>query len=160
MGFPRQEYWSGLSFPSQGIFLDQGLNSHLLCLLHCRWILYPLSHRESHKHRLKCSSKTKEKLQVPWPILTLTAAIGGGSWTLKSVTVTYTQLMKTFNLLLIWYYNESWSLESTIQAMKWSEVIKQMWRTNNFSIDLSRFKEPQYTWAMDPVFNISPTVEF
>ena len=28
----------------QGIFLSQGLNLHLLCLLRCRWILYPLSH--------------------------------------------------------------------------------------------------------------------
>ena len=28
----------------QGIFLTQGSNSHLLCLLYCRWILYPLSH--------------------------------------------------------------------------------------------------------------------
>ena len=26
MGFPRQEYWSGLSLPSSGIFLTQGLN--------------------------------------------------------------------------------------------------------------------------------------
>ena len=31
----------------QGIFLTQGLNLHLLCLLHCRQILYPLSQRES-----------------------------------------------------------------------------------------------------------------
>ena len=29
----------------QGIFQTQGLNSHFLHLLHCRWvILYPLSH--------------------------------------------------------------------------------------------------------------------
>ena len=28
----------------QGIFLNQGSNLHLLCLLHCRQILYPLSH--------------------------------------------------------------------------------------------------------------------
>ena len=28
----------------QGIFLTQGSNSHLLCLLHCSRILYPLSH--------------------------------------------------------------------------------------------------------------------
>ena len=28
----------------QGIFLTQGWNPHLLCLLHCRQILYPLSH--------------------------------------------------------------------------------------------------------------------
>ena len=27
------------------IFLTQGMNLCLLCLLHCRWILYPLSHR-------------------------------------------------------------------------------------------------------------------
>ena len=31
----------------QGIFLTQGSNLHLLCLLHCRQILYLLSHRES-----------------------------------------------------------------------------------------------------------------
>ena len=30
MGFPRQEHWSGLSFPSLGIFLTQELNPHLL----------------------------------------------------------------------------------------------------------------------------------
>ena len=32
MGFSRQEYWSGLSFPSPGIFPTQGLN---LGLPHC-----------------------------------------------------------------------------------------------------------------------------
>ena len=30
MGFPRQEYWSGLPFPFQRIFLTQGWNLHLL----------------------------------------------------------------------------------------------------------------------------------
>ena len=34
MGFPRQEYWSGLSFPSPGDLSDQGSNLHLLSLLH------------------------------------------------------------------------------------------------------------------------------
>ena len=29
----------------QGIFQTEGLNLHLLRLLHCRWILYQLSHR-------------------------------------------------------------------------------------------------------------------
>ena len=34
-----------VAMPSlQGIFLTQGLNPCLLCLLHCRQILYPLSH--------------------------------------------------------------------------------------------------------------------
>ena len=31
VGFPRQEYWSGLLFTSLGIFLTQGLSP---CLLH------------------------------------------------------------------------------------------------------------------------------
>ena len=30
LGFSRQEYWNGLPFPPQGIFLTQGLNPHLL----------------------------------------------------------------------------------------------------------------------------------
>ena len=33
MEFSRQEYWSGLPFPSLGIFPTQGLNPDLLCLL-------------------------------------------------------------------------------------------------------------------------------
>ena len=34
VGFPRQEYWSGLPFRSPGILLTQGSNPHLLYLLH------------------------------------------------------------------------------------------------------------------------------
>ena len=37
----------GCCFLLQGIFLTQRSNLHLLCLLHCRQIFYPLSHRES-----------------------------------------------------------------------------------------------------------------
>ena len=42
MGFSRQEYWSGLLFPSPGDFLTQGSN---LGLPHCRQMLYNLSYR-------------------------------------------------------------------------------------------------------------------
>ena len=34
MGFPMQEYWSGLPFPSPGDLIDQGPNLRLLRLLH------------------------------------------------------------------------------------------------------------------------------
>ena len=44
MGFPRQEYWSGLPFPSPGNFLTQGSNPGLL---HCRQMLCRLSHQGS-----------------------------------------------------------------------------------------------------------------
>ena len=40
MGFSRQEYWSGLPFPPQGIFPSQGWKPHLVHLLNCKWILY------------------------------------------------------------------------------------------------------------------------
>ena len=37
----------GCHFLPQRIFSTQGSNPHFLCLLHCRWILYPLSHQGS-----------------------------------------------------------------------------------------------------------------
>ena len=44
MGFSRQEYWSGLPFPSPGILLTQESN---LGLLHCRHMICQLSHEGS-----------------------------------------------------------------------------------------------------------------
>ena len=44
MEFSRQQYWSGLPYPSPGVFLTQGSN---LGLLHGRWTHYPLSHQGS-----------------------------------------------------------------------------------------------------------------
>ena len=41
IGFPRQEYWRGLSFPSPWDLLEP----RVLGLLHCRQILYHLSHQ-------------------------------------------------------------------------------------------------------------------
>ena len=49
MGFSRQEYWSGLPFPSPGIFPTQGLNPGLPHGRHCRQTLYHLSHQERSK---------------------------------------------------------------------------------------------------------------
>ena len=45
MGLSGQEYWSGLPYPFPGIFPSQGLN---LGFLHCRRILYHLSHSKEH----------------------------------------------------------------------------------------------------------------
>ena len=44
MGFSRQEYGSALPFPSPGDLPTQGSNQGFL---HCRWILYQLSHKGS-----------------------------------------------------------------------------------------------------------------
>ena len=43
MGFPSKNTGVGCHFLLQGIFPTQGSNPHLLCLLHCRWIVYLLS---------------------------------------------------------------------------------------------------------------------
>ena len=45
MEFSRQEYWSGLLFPSPGDL--EGSQGSILHLLHCRQILYHLSHQGS-----------------------------------------------------------------------------------------------------------------
>ena len=45
MEFSREEYWSGLSFPSPGIFLTR----------HCRQRLYCFTTWEAHKDNLFCS---------------------------------------------------------------------------------------------------------
>ena len=45
MGFPRQEFWSGLPFPSPGVFPTQGSN---LCLLHLQAVSLPLSQQGNH----------------------------------------------------------------------------------------------------------------
>ena len=50
MGFSRQEYWSGLPFPSPWIFLFQEWNPSLL---HCRQILYHWAIREAWIERYK-----------------------------------------------------------------------------------------------------------
>ena len=42
MGFSRQEYWRGVPLPSPGDLPTQGLNPGLL---HCRQMLYHLSHQ-------------------------------------------------------------------------------------------------------------------
>ena len=43
MGFSRQEYWNGLPCPPPAIFLTQGLNPCLLCLLHWQAGSFPLA---------------------------------------------------------------------------------------------------------------------
>ena len=56
-GFSRQEYWSGLPFPSPGDLPDQGSN---LGLLHCRRNLYHLSY-----HGSPCQSTCNFKIIKP-----------------------------------------------------------------------------------------------
>ena len=47
MGFSRQEYWSGLPFPSPGDLPEPGIKPESLAL---QQTLYPLSHLTYHKY--------------------------------------------------------------------------------------------------------------
>ena len=49
-GFPRQEYLSGLPFPSPGDLLTQGWNPGLLCLLSWQQDRYHWATREPYRH--------------------------------------------------------------------------------------------------------------
>ena len=51
--FPRQEYWSGLPFPSPGDLPDPGSNPHLFCLLHWQADSLPLNHLGSPTYSLE-----------------------------------------------------------------------------------------------------------
>ena len=56
MGFSRQEYWSGLPFPSPGDLPDLELN---LSVVHGRQILYGLSHQGSQEAVATCFFRSK-----------------------------------------------------------------------------------------------------
>ena len=89
MVFSRQEYWSGLPFPSPWIFPTQGSN---LGFLHCRQILYHLSHQ---------GSPTKK---IPPPKENILLSIGS-----------YIQLI-TWNLPLVVIYSSN----VTLSCAKWN----------------------------------------
>ena len=58
MGFPRQEFWGGLPCLPLGIFLTQGLKSHLLYLLHWQASSLPLVPLGKHSHYSLTSNRS------------------------------------------------------------------------------------------------------
>ena len=63
-GFSRQEYWSGLPFPTPGDLHTQGSN---LGLPHCRQILYRLSHQGSPQPPDMCCQNIKHLCHFTFP---------------------------------------------------------------------------------------------
>ena len=74
MEFSRQEYWSGLPFPNQGDLPDPGIKLKFLCLLHCRQILYLLTHRPYLEHGGLLSIGSQSQTWLKW--LSMHACIG------------------------------------------------------------------------------------
>ena len=55
-GFPRQEYWSRMPFPTPGVLSDPGLNLHVLWLLYWQADSLPLSLYVTIKYLPECRS--------------------------------------------------------------------------------------------------------
>ena len=75
MGFSRQEYWSGLPCPPPGDLPNPGIKPESLHLLHCRQILYTLSHPGSpgtiipwfsHGHTIWGNIELKSIISITW----------------------------------------------------------------------------------------------
>ena len=63
MGFPRQEYWTGLPFPLPGDLSDPGIEPVFCHLLHWQADSLPLSHLGSTKNLKFSGSVTSDSLQ-------------------------------------------------------------------------------------------------
>jgi hypothetical protein len=73
MGFPRQEYWSGLPFPSPGDLPDPEIKRVSQHLLHWQVDSLPLSNPENPSVTIEKDSEVKSLSRVrlfatPWPV--------------------------------------------------------------------------------------------
>jgi len=85
MGFSRQEYWSGLPCPLQGIFPTQKSN---LGLRHCRQTLYHLSHQGS-PMRLHIPHTLLQMLLGSFRYFFLLCAISHSTWAQAPLSCCY-----------------------------------------------------------------------
>ena len=79
MEFSRQEYWSGVPFPSLEVFPTQGFNPGLL---YCRYILHHLSHQGVSKNK---EISDKLKLRNIYKIIALYCSNISRSWESKKI---------------------------------------------------------------------------
>ena len=79
MGFSRQEYCSGLLCPPPGDLSNPGINPGLL---HCRWILYSLSHKGSLQLSSVQSLSSVRFFATPWTAACQASLYITNSWSL------------------------------------------------------------------------------
>ena len=109
MGFPRQEYWNGLPFPSPGIMPTQGSNLHLL---HWQANSLPLCHLESPREKGRLKGKN------PDPITMHFAFLNRDSY----VLVLYLRISTAkYKFLFLWEITGHF-LQPARSVMKWSSI--------------------------------------
>ena len=105
MGLSRQEYWSGLPFPTLGIFPTQRSNPHLLCLLHWQVDSLPLYHLECiylYAHTYKNGWKMGESQEELWPLLFLRLSRKSGKFLFFPITTEITLSWGCFYIASQW----------------------------------------------------------
>ena len=108
MEFSRQEYGSGLPFPSPGgVFLTQGLNPGLL---HCRQILYRRSHQGIYEGVVNDSApQSKIAVRIKWcDVESLSTALAHNKYSVSfycyhGCISDVVNRLQSFHLFLIWY---------------------------------------------------------
>ena len=135
MGFSRQEFWSGLPCPPPGIFPTQGSNPGRL---HCRWILYHLSHQVSQKVNFNyCktdgdwSHEIKRRLLLGRKVITNLDSI----FKSRDITLpTKVRLLKAMVFPVVMYGCETWTVKKAerqrIDASElwcWRRLLRVPW---------------------------------
>ena len=115
MGFPRQEYWSRLPFPSLGALLnsDQSSISSIFCI--SRQILYHCANPYIRINK-RCRSKNLPRILIKWAWNSLCG------WSHQGLpppqpgvqTVVQTHIRLIFPFLLPWAYGMLWCQKSFV----------------------------------------------
>ena len=101
MGFPKQEYWSRLPFPTLGIFLTQGLNPCLLHLLHWQADSLLLSYLGSLKHLYFTNNILPVWPNNHWEKYASSLLYDGG---FIHISLKFFQFWDGFKTVLIWFF--------------------------------------------------------
>ena len=105
MGFPRQEYWSGLQFSSPGDLPDPG---HV-GLLYYMEILYCLSHRGWPKADSNCPSQTQSTVSISDTRGSLTFSPPCVESWLSATPLIRTSQWKWNSLSHVWLFETPWT---------------------------------------------------
>ena len=146
MGFFRPEYWSGLHFLLQGIFLTQGSNSGLS---HCRQILYCLSHQESPKWGEESLIASDQVLHHQVVTSFERPPSTSFSFNCLSLPIPYNLFFLVFKIVFLWLLRWFSSKESACQTADIGSIPgsgRSPGEGNGYSLHYSCLENPRHIW--------------
>ena len=138
MGFSRQEYCSGLLCPPPGDLSNPGINPGLL---HCRWILYSLSHKGSLQLSSVQSLSSVQFFATPWTAACQASLSITNSWSLLKLMSTES-VMPSNHLILCRPLLLLPSIFPSIRAFSNESVLHIRWpKYWSFNLNISNSNE-------------------